>query len=124
MSTSKFTLEFLQDKIGKEYIELNPDTLQPRLIQGLNNVWQKLEAHGGVGQVAKVFGLSEGDVWGWVDLHEVPELYLRYLIDPGELVSYVQLSCSGYEDPETGECWPGNWKLEASDFGEPTRTST
>ena len=121
MSTSKFTLEFLQDKIGVEYIELNPVTQQPRIIQGLNNVWEKLEAHGGVGQVAKLFGLSEADVWAWVDGHEIPELQLPYLLNPGEQVSDVQLSCSGYEDPETGECWPGNWKLEPSDFGSLNR---
>ena len=114
--TNPFTLEQLQEKIGVEYIELNPVTLQPRLIQGLNNVWQKLENHGGVGQVAKGLGLSEADIWGWVDRHEIPELQLRYFLDPGERVADVQLSCSGYEDPETGECWPANWKLEPADF--------
>lgn len=111
-----FTLEFLQDKIGKEYVEANPITNQPRIIQGLNGVWGKLEEHGGVSQVAKVFGLSETAVWGWVDRHEIPEMYLRYLMEPGELVSDVQLSSIGYEDPVSGESWPGNWTLEPSDF--------
>ena len=114
MSTP-FTFNFLQEKFG-DYIELNPVTNQPRIIQGLNGVWEKLEEHGGVSQVAKVFGLSEADVWSWVDHHEIPELYLRYLMDPGEVVSDVQLSSIGYEDPVSGECWPGNWKLEPSDF--------
>lgn len=93
------------------------------IIQALNGVWTKIQEHGGVGQVAKVFGLSEADVWSWVDLHEIPELYLRYLMGPGELVSDVQLSSSGYEDPVSGECWPGNWKLEPSDVNGPIRTS-
>ena len=39
----RFTLELLQDEIEVEYIELNPVTNQPRLIHGLNNVWEKLE---------------------------------------------------------------------------------
>lgn len=108
-----FTLAFLQDKIGgKEYVEANPFTGHPRIIQGLNEVWEKLVEHGGVSQVAKVFGLSEVDVWAWVDEHCIPDLYLRYLIDPGQRVSDVQLSSVGYEDPVTGKCWPGNWKEE------------
>lgn len=114
MSTA-FTLELLQEKIGQEQVEVNPITDKPRIIQGLNEVWQKLDEHGGVGQVAKVFGLSASQVWSWVDRHEIPDLYLRYLMDPGELVSDVQLSSIGYEDPVSGECWPGNWKLEPSD---------
>ncbi|MDP2448610.1 MAG: hypothetical protein Q8M93_02455 [Polaromonas sp.] len=113
--SSPFTLELLQDKIGKEYVEANPVTEQPRIIQGLNGVWEKLEEHGGVSQVAKVFGLSEAGVWGWVDDHCIPDLYLRYLIDPGERVSDVQLSSVGYEDPVSGRCWPENWIKEPSD---------
>lgn len=113
---SQFTLELLQDKIGAEYVELNPVTGQPRIIQGLNGVWEKLEEHGGVKEVAKVFGLSEAGLWGWVDSHEIPDLYLSYLMDPGERISDVQLSSIGYEDPVTGECWPRNWKLEPSDY--------
>lgn len=114
--TSPFTLELLQEKIGEEFVEVNPFTNQPRIIQGLNEVWAKLDEHGGVGQVAKVFGLSEGEVWSWVDSHEIPELYLRYLLDPGQSACDVQLSSVGYEDPVNGECWPANWKLEPSDF--------
>jgi len=116
MSDSIFTLELLQDKIGVEYIELNPITNQPRIIQGLNEVWGAIDEHGGVGQVAKLFGLGEVDVWAWVDRHKIPDLYLRYLMDPGQRVSDVQLSSIGYEDPVTGYCWPGNWKMDPSDF--------
>lgn len=112
--TSPFTLELLQEEIGKEYVETNPVTGQPRIIQGLNGVWEKLEEHGGVGQVAKVFGLSEADVWGWVDRHEIPDLYLRYLIDPEQRISDVQLSSLGYVDALSGRCWPANWKSEPS----------
>ncbi len=115
MSTA-FTLALLQEKIGQEQVEVNPITNQPRIIQGLNEVWAKLDEHGGIGQVAKVFGLSEGQVWSWVDSHEIPELQLPYLMDPGELVSDVQLSSVGYEDPDSGECYPRNWKLEPSDY--------
>ena len=107
-----FTLELLQEKIGKEYVEANPVTGQPRFGYDWNEVWQKLDEHGGVGRVAKVFGLSEASVWSWVDRHEIPEMYLRYLIDPGQRVSDVQLSSIGYEDTVSGECWPGNWRLE------------
>ena len=111
---SPFTLELLQENIGAEYVELNPVTGQPRMIHGLNNVWQKIDEHGGVGQVAKIFGLSEVDVWGWVDDHCIPELHLRYLIDPGQQISDVQLSSCGYEDPVSGDCWPANWTVDAN----------
>ena len=111
-----FTLELLQNEIGEPYVELNPVTGQPRIIQGLNNVWQKINEHGGVAQVAKVFGLSEAAVWGWVDDHEIPEMYVPFLIDRDELVSDVQLSSSGFEDPVTGECWPRSWALESADL--------
>ncbi|WP_421955771.1 hypothetical protein [Polaromonas sp.] len=114
--TTAFTLQFLQDHIGEQYIELNPVTGQPRFIHGLNEVWQKLDEHGGVGQVAKVFGLSEAAVWAWVDDHEIPKLYIPYLIDRDQRVSDVQLSSSGYEDTVSGECWPRNWRLESSDI--------
>lgn len=117
--TSPFTLQLLQKEIGKEYVETNPVTGQPRIIQGLNGVWGKLEEHGGVCQVAKVFGLSEVAVWAWVDDHEIPELYLRYLIDPGQWISDVQLPSCGHEDSVSGESWPGTWKLEPSDFFRP-----
>jgi hypothetical protein len=116
MSTSMFTLALLQDKIGEQYVEANPVTNQPRIIQGLNEIWRAIEEHGGVGQVARVFGLTEVDVWAWVDQHEIPEMYLRYLIAPGQRVSDVQLSSVGYVDPVSGECWPRNWKLDSSDF--------
>ena len=111
-----FTLELLQDKFGAECVELNPVTGQLRFIHEQNAVWRKLDEHGGVGQVAKVFGLSEAVVWGWVDEHEIPEMYVPFLIDRDELVSDVQLSSSGYEDPVTGECWPANWRLEPGDI--------
>lgn len=109
-----FTLEVLQENIGKEYVEANPITNRPRIVQGLNEVWAKLDEHGGVGQVAKVFGLDESQVWSWVDSHQVPELYLRYLLDPGQSAGDVQLSSVGYEDPVSGECWPESWKLEVA----------
>lgn len=90
--TNSFTLEFLQDKIGVDCVEENPFTGQPRIPRDLNEVWQKLDEHGGVSQVAKLFGQSEAAVWGWVDNHCIPDLYLRYLIDPGQQTSVVKHS--------------------------------
>jgi hypothetical protein len=113
MSTT-FTLAFLQDKIGEQYVEANPVTNQPRIIQGLNEVWRAIDEQGGVGQIAKVFGLSEVDVWAWVDGHEVPGLYAPYLAPDGNLAD-LQLSSVGYWDVETGACWPNTWKLERDD---------
>ena len=114
MSDSIFTLELLQDKIGVEYIELNPITNQPRIIQGLNEVWRAVNEHGGVGQVAKLFGLGEADVWSWVDLHEVPGPYAPYLAPNGNLAD-LQLSSVGCMDVEAGACWPRTWGLERND---------
>lgn len=111
-----FTLQFLQDQIGADYVEENPITGKPRIIQGLNEVWQTINEHGGVARVARLFGLSEADVWGWVDSHWVPELYAPYLADPRGGIAEMQLSSVGCEDPETGDCWPRSWKLDAADF--------
>jgi len=114
--SAEFTLEFLQGKIGAEYVELNPVTGKPRIIQGLNQVWDAVDVHGGVSEVAKLFGLSEADVWGWIDDHWIPELYVRYLAGAVRWIPDVQLSSVGWEDPETGEYWPQSWKLEPVDF--------
>lgn len=113
--TSPFTLELLKEKIGAEYVELNPVTGKPRIIQGLNEVWDAVDEHGGVPVVAKLFGLSEADVWGWIDDHVVPDLYAPYLASPRPLEKYVQfmqLSPVGYEAPESEACWPNNWLQE------------
>lgn len=115
--TSNFTLQFLKDKIGDEYIEENPVTGQPRIIQGLNEVWTTLDEHGGVGQVAKLFGLSEEGVWGWVDSHCIPDMYVKYLVAPGQMISDVQLSSVGFEDPESGLYWPSTWNFDAATMG-------
>src|SRR5665213_4174023 len=102
MSTA-LTLQFLQDKIGAQYVEENPVTGQPRIIQGLNEVWAKVDEHGGVTQVAKLFSLSDAVVWGWVDEHFIPALYAPYLVGQGQPISDVQLSSVGYDDPVSGE---------------------
>lgn len=114
--SAEFSLEFLQGKIGTEYVEVDPITGRPRIIQGLNQVWDAIDEHGGVAKVAKLFGLSELDVWGWIDDHVVPDLYVRYLAGAVRWVPDVQLSSVGWEDPVTGECWPTSWKLEPVDF--------
>jgi len=113
---SKFTLEFLQDKIGAEYVEENPVTRKPRIIQALNEVWNAINEHGGVPQVAKLFGLTELVVWGWVDAHLIPSMYVKYLAGPGQRIADVQLSSVGFEDTESGACWPCSWRLEAADL--------
>lgn len=115
MSTA-FTLQFLQEQIGEQYVEENLLTGKPRIIQGLNEVWAKLEEHGGVGQVARLFGLSESDVWAWVDLHCIPDLYVPYLVGDGQRISDVQLCSVGYEDPVSGESWPRTWGLDTTSF--------
>ena len=46
---------------------------------------------------------------GWVDSYFIPELYVPYLVGHGQRISDVQLSSVGYEDPVSGDCWPGNW---------------
>lgn len=114
MST-EFSLEFLQGKIGAEYVELNPITGKPRIVQGLNQVWEAIDEHGGVSVVAKLFGLSEVDVWGWIDDHVVPDLYAPYLASSRPTDRYVremQLSSVGYEDPMTKVSWPVSWPVE------------
>ena len=111
----QFSLEFLQGKIGVEYVELNPVTGKPRIIQGLNQVWDAIDEHGGVSEVAKIFGLSEADVWGWIDEHAVPDIYAPYLSSPVPSKKYIQdmqLSSVGYEDPATKACWPVSWRDE------------
>lgn len=112
--SSPFTLEFLQDKIGAEYVEENPVTRKPRIIQGLNEVWSAINEHGGVPQVARLFGLSEEVVWGWIDSHWIPEPYVFYLAGLDQRIADVQLSSVGYEDSESGACWPSTWKVEAA----------
>lgn len=114
--SSKFTLEFLQDKMGAEYLEKNPVTGKPRIIQGLNEVWAAINEHGGVQWVAKLFGLSELVVWGWVDSHYVPDPYARYLAHPEAEAIELQMPSLGYEDPESGACWPLTWRLTCADI--------
>ena len=108
--SAAFTLEFLQDQIGAEYVELNPITNQPRLIQGLNEVWQAIDGQGGVAALAARLGLPEGVVWGWIDRHCVPERYCLELTDEA-WVSEMLMPSTGYEDPITGECWPPTWLM-------------
>jgi hypothetical protein len=117
--SNPFTLELLKEKIGAEYVEENPVTGKPRIIQGLNEVWDAIEDHGGLANVAKLFGLSELDVWNWVDNHWVPELYVPYIAGSIDWIPDVQLSSVGWEDPETGECWPSSWRLDRIDFELP-----
>lgn len=41
-----FTLKFLKEKVGAEYVEHNPITGKPRIIRGLNEVWNVIESTG------------------------------------------------------------------------------
>jgi hypothetical protein len=112
----KFTLEFLQDKIGAEYIELNPLTGNPRIIRGLNEVWEYVDDFGGLACVASHFDLPEESIWSWIDNHFVPELYALELARLKKWIPDMQLSSVGYTDPRTKRCWPRTWKLERRDF--------
>ena len=108
------TLAYLQAQIGAEYVEANPVTGKPRIIQGLNEVWEAIDEHGGVSQVAKLFGLSELAVWGWVDDHDIPALYVPYLTAQVDTKAKVPLSSVGCEDSVKGEFWPKSWALETA----------
>lgn len=108
------TLAYLQAQIGAEYVEANPVTGKPRIIQGLNEVWEAIDEHGGVSQVAKLFGLSELAVWGWVDEHDIPALYVPYLTAQVDPKAKVPLSSVGCEDVATGKFWPKSWVLETA----------
>jgi hypothetical protein len=114
MST-QFTLKFLKEKIGAEYVERNPISGKPRIILGLNEVWNAIEEYGGVPKVARWLGLPAPIIWGWIDEHYVPDPFARKLTCRGSKVSDMQLSSVGYEDPETGVCWPWTWALTAEE---------
>jgi len=110
--SAEFSLAFLQGKIGAEYVETNPNTGHPRIIHGLNQVWDAIDEHGGVQMVAQLFGLPEREVWSWIDEHVVPDLYAPYLASPRPSEKYVQdmqLSAVGYECPVTKALWPVSW---------------
>jgi hypothetical protein len=116
MSANIFSLELLQEKIGAEYIERNPVTGMPRIIQGLNPVWQLIEEHGGVSRVARLFGLTETVVFSWIDEHFIPMLYVGYLADPRDGLADIQLSSVGYQDQESGACFPWHWEFTREEF--------
>lgn len=112
----QFTLEFLQEKIGAEYVERNPVTGNPRIIHGLNEVWEAVDDFGGIVCVARHFDLPEEVIWGWIDNHYVPELYALELAREAKWVAYMQLSSVGYKDKRTGRSWPKTWRLTERNF--------
>ena len=112
----KFTLEFLQEKIGAEYVERNPVTGNPRIILGLNEVWEAVNDFGGIVCVARHFDLPEEMIWSWIDNHYVPSLYAVELARDPKWVPDMQLSSVGYTDKITGRCWPRTWKMERREF--------
>jgi hypothetical protein len=115
--SEKFTLTFLQEKIGAEYVELNPVTGQPRIISGLNEVWQAIDDNGGVASAAVRFGVPETKVWHWIDQHYIPERFALELSHPDARgVAEIQMPSTGYEDPETRACWPWTWKMAEAEL--------
>ncbi len=114
--SNKFTLEFLQEKIGAEFVEINPVTGKPRIIRDLNEVWEAVDDFGGVQEVAKHYSVPEEFIWGWIDLHFVPEPYVLDVAGSADWIPEMQLSSVGYEDPDSGACWPWTWKFSRADF--------
>lgn len=57
------------------YVELNPATGRPRLIHGLNEVWQVIDEFGGIAHTARHFAIQERFVYYWIDDHFIPAIF-------------------------------------------------
>ncbi len=106
----EYSVEFLTSKLGGPYVENNPVTGKPRLIKGLNEVWQAIEEFGGIAYTAKQFFIPEIYVHGFIDNHYMPFIFAFTIAKKlGCKPSDIQLPSTGYEDPLTGQCWPQSW---------------
>ena len=104
-----FTYEFLKAKLGDQ-VDVNPVTGQPCLAFEHNIVWQAIDQNCGIESTAEVYGLPIEEVGKWIDEHYVPQLYAHDLAYDICLSEHdVQVPLQGYQDPETGACWPCTW---------------
>jgi hypothetical protein len=107
----EYSVEFLTSKIGP-YVETNPVTGRPRLIRGLNEVWQAIEEFGGIAFTAKQISIAEIYVHKFIDNHYMPVAFAVAIAKKlGCKLGDIQMPSTGYEDPVTGECWPLSWLL-------------
>lgn len=106
---ASLTGEFLTEQIGP-YVTSNPHTGAPRLIEGLNNVWDAINELGGVVVVATKYDVEPWEVEQWIDDHYVPlrkgfAICKELGIDP---IDFYEPS-TGYEDKDNGIFWPYAW---------------
>jgi len=105
----EYSVEFLISQIGP-YVEVNPVTGNPRLIRGLNEVWQAIEEFGGIAHTARQFSIPEINVQKFIDNHYMPVgIAVAIAKKLGCKSRDIQIPSTGYEDPVTGECWPRSW---------------
>lgn|GEM_PF-2227589 len=108
-----YSVEFLNRELGGPYTELNPITGKPRLIKGLNEVWQAIEEFGGVAYTAKQFSIPEIYVHKFIDNHYMPVAFAAAIAKKlGCKIGDILLPSTGYEDPLTGQCWPLSWCMD------------
>ena len=117
---NQYDLAFLQDKIGAEYVELNPATGNPRLIPGLNEVYRAIEELGGMELATDCLSVTEEEIDTWIDQHYVST---EYALDIASELGFsditdLQSPTTGYADPKTGFCWPVSWWLSCGVGGE------
>jgi hypothetical protein len=115
----EYSVDFLNSKLGGPYVELNPVTGKPRLIHGLNEVWGVVNEFGGIAKTARHFAINERFVHDWVDRHFIPYIFAYEI---AKILGYsrhadFQEPSTGYEDTETGYCWPMTWKLGWAEMG-------
>lgn len=103
------SVSFLIEQIGP-YITINPNTGAPRLIEGLNAVWDAVNELGGVAAVATKYDVEPWEVEQWIDDHYVPlrkglAICKELRIDP---IDFYDPS-TGFEDKANGIYWPYAW---------------
>lgn len=108
---NEYSVEFLTSKLGGPYVETNPVTGKPRLIKGLNEVWQAIDEFGGIAHTADYFGISNNCVHSWIDKHFIPKHFAYEMAKKlGCKPSDFEEPSLGYDDSVTGDTWPNSWK--------------
>jgi hypothetical protein len=76
----------------------------------LNEVWQAIEEFGGIAYTAKQFSIPEIYVHGFIDNHYMPVAFAVAIAKKLDCkIGDILLPSTGYEDPQTGQCWPLSW---------------